>query len=148
MYNAEVLSKFPVIQHFPFGSLFSFAKDPKAVVSSPSLHIASHSCAPSQPEEPPKATAILSANSASPMKAPWTNVRGTPTISSNRLLNPRSTQRPLQTVGPGPSQGMQMTPRHTPGQAGHALNTSAQDRKIHDNNLPTVPSGTKAPWAS
>lgn len=28
MYNAEVLSKFPVVQHFPFGSLFSWEQDP------------------------------------------------------------------------------------------------------------------------
>jgi serine/threonine-protein phosphatase 2A activator len=31
MYNAEVLSKFPVVQHFPFGSLFSWEEDPTAV---------------------------------------------------------------------------------------------------------------------
>ncbi|KAF7513191.1 hypothetical protein GJ744_010587 [Endocarpon pusillum] len=30
MYNAEVLSKFPVVQHFPFGSLFRWEKDPDA----------------------------------------------------------------------------------------------------------------------
>lgn len=30
MYNAEVLSKFPVVQHFPLGSLFSFEQDPDA----------------------------------------------------------------------------------------------------------------------
>ena len=31
MFNAEVLSKFPVVQHFPFGSMFSWEADPDAL---------------------------------------------------------------------------------------------------------------------
>lgn len=38
MYNAEVLSKFPVVQHFPFGSLFSFERDPNAPRPQASIH--------------------------------------------------------------------------------------------------------------
>ena len=38
MYNAEVLSKFPVVQHFPFGSLFKWEKDPEAKASPPTTH--------------------------------------------------------------------------------------------------------------
>ncbi|KAH0833630.1 Serine/threonine-protein phosphatase 2A activator 1 [Fonsecaea pedrosoi] len=41
MYNAEVLSKFPVVQHFPFGSLFKWEKDPEAKPPPPSTHAAS-----------------------------------------------------------------------------------------------------------
>ncbi|KAM0803680.1 hypothetical protein BDR22DRAFT_839591 [Usnea florida] len=40
MYNAEVLSKFPVVQHFRFGSLFSFDPDPDATPPPTSVHAA------------------------------------------------------------------------------------------------------------
>ena len=38
MYMAEVLSKFPVVQHFYFGSLFSWEVDPHAATPAASVH--------------------------------------------------------------------------------------------------------------
>ncbi|KAL8946142.1 MAG: hypothetical protein Q9183_007945, partial [Haloplaca sp. 2 TL-2023] len=38
MYMAEVLSKFPVVQHLYFGSLFSWDEDPNAVPPPPTAH--------------------------------------------------------------------------------------------------------------
>lgn len=41
MYNAEVLSKFPVVQHFRFGSLFSWEPQPNATPPPTSVHTSS-----------------------------------------------------------------------------------------------------------
>ncbi|KAF2760275.1 serine/threonine-protein phosphatase 2A activator 1 [Pseudovirgaria hyperparasitica] len=38
MYNAEVLSKFPVVQHFPFGSIYEWQRDPEAVTAQQTAH--------------------------------------------------------------------------------------------------------------
>ena len=95
MYNVEVLSKFPVVQHFPFGSLFRWEQDPAAATISASIHTESQPQAvtasgPSVPSNfnaqetsrapwnaqtkfPPPATA--SSLSQVPTRAPWATAR-------------------------------------------------------------------------
>ncbi|KAJ5093568.1 Serine/threonine-protein phosphatase 2A activator 1 [Penicillium angulare] len=70
MYNAEVLSKFPVVQHFPFGSLFSWDRDPNAIAPPTTVHATSGPQArPVVPDGGFSATARPSIDAGT--KAPW-----------------------------------------------------------------------------
>ncbi|KAG5926009.1 peptidylprolyl isomerase [Claviceps africana] len=86
MYNAEVLSKFPVVQHFPFGSLFSWDTDPSAPVPTQSVYMTNQPIA-----------AAAHAASATGTAAPWAQAARTPLFAGSSV--------PYSRVPPEPSTG-------------------------------------------
>jgi serine/threonine-protein phosphatase 2A activator len=73
MYNAEVLSKFPVVQHFPFGSIFRWEKDPEAPTTETTVHTSNQPR--SDQRSPPQTTfaqpPLPSAGAVGVTRAPW-----------------------------------------------------------------------------
>lgn len=138
MYNAEVLSKFPVVQHFPFGSLFSWERDSNTVPPPTSAHMASgpqsrpKEAAPPTRQAPdvgtkaPWATAPRPAPAAEATVAPWAaKAEGTPGMAAPGSSRVPSVIQDTSRLPPGPmaptkARGAEASPvRPVPGDSGN-----------------------------
>lgn len=75
MYIAEVLSKFPVVQHFPFGSMLSWERDPNAIAPVATTHVANQPSKSSSTHDQGNAPSPVSRNGNATVTtaAPWAN---------------------------------------------------------------------------
>ncbi|KAJ8063388.1 hypothetical protein OCU04_008609 [Sclerotinia nivalis] len=145
MYNAEVLSKFPVVQHFPFGSLFSWDQDPHAVSTPQTVHTANQptgsGVTPTSRPAPQEGTRAPWANTPQtqgmqPTAAPWANTTAGAMPSTRRNLPPTSSTTFTRST---PSSGPIFTTRQAwPNNNAPATSTNPS----HPDNGPT-----RAPWA-
>ncbi|XP_014554910.1 hypothetical protein COCVIDRAFT_103738 [Bipolaris victoriae FI3] len=130
MYNAEVLSKFPVVQHFPFGSLFSFSPDPNARKIQATVHTASQ----------PKASASATPRPQPPLRDPLADTTAMPSTArpGGAVGTAAPWARAPAAAGPGVPSGV-----NQPTKAPWASRTPAPP----PTTMPEAGVGTAAPWA-
>lgn len=142
MFNAEVLSKFPVVQHFPFGSLFSWDADPDAAAPQQTVHMAN------QPLAAAATAAATQKQQPGGTAAPWAQATRMPAPPGPGIPYSRGPERETQRPGP---------PTIGSGQGSSRAGPAAlpDDLVPLESVRPTGPRGTagaqisvtKAPWA-
>lgn len=133
MYNAEVLSKFPVVQHFRFGSLFSWDRDPKAIPPPPSAHTSSqpvHKLSTTAPA--PSASTPYAVSSSAKSNPPREQLPGIVSTPAPWASKPTNNTTPVD-ARRNPVPNRERKPRET-----------VEDAKT-SHGMPPPP--TKAPWA-
>ncbi|ERT00332.1 hypothetical protein HMPREF1624_03703 [Sporothrix schenckii ATCC 58251] len=153
MFNAEVLSKFPVVQHFVFGSLFSWDEDAAAAAPVPTVHMTNHPLATAAVAESLRTPATAPTTSAGPTGgaapvatgAPWAQATRMPGAVPGSLPGPgipysrvpAGTARPGVARSTGPVTATRVPPPPTAfPRPGAESSAAGQDAVV-----------TKAPWA-
>jgi serine/threonine-protein phosphatase 2A activator len=132
MYNAEVLSKFPVVQHFPFGALFAWEKDPSAKLIQASVHTSSQ----------PKSSTIPSSTSST---SAYSSPRPQPQLRNPMAENPASRAPPQ----PQSQTREFSTATMSAATAAPWARSGPTTRPVAGPNVPSGPDQpTRAPWAS
>lgn len=153
MYNAEVLSKFPVVQHFYFGSLFSWDRDPEAKDVPTTVHVANqpHTTGISvtgdtagAPMARPAGMTAAAPNTGMPMTtAPWAT--GASNADMPMTTAPWATGAPSQSMPATTAPWARPDPR-TGGAGPDQASTRAPWAQGGANAKPQQPP-TRGPWA-
>jgi serine/threonine-protein phosphatase 2A activator len=161
MFNAEVLSKFPVIQHFPFGSLFAWTPDPEAINQAQSVHLANQPASNTTTTLFPPASTAADAPTLPPAvgtAAPWARATSMPAPTGPGI--PYSKAPWAAAPGPGTARPTP-APRRGQGHVKARMEARTEDMRERglyparrdENEAPSCPakgqavSLTKAPWA-
>lgn len=142
MYNAEVLSKFPVVQHFPFGSLLSWEKDPNAPPPPSTVH------ATSGPQARPAEGTLAQAPGTSTdygARAPWASQSTGPIGATAAPWAASRGPASVPAAGTGPI--LPDTSRMPPGPMAPTRAPWARDQPPANSRDNPGDMPTRAPWA-
>ncbi|KAI9869238.1 MAG: Serine/threonine-protein phosphatase 2A activator 1 [Trichoglossum hirsutum] len=144
MYDAEVLSKFPVVQHFPFGSLFSWDRDPDVKPPPPSTHTSSQPTRSTSAATYQETHRPVRREAQEEMKAPWAVTAHLPTLAPQTAApwaNMPSAEMPTATT----SRARAM---ESPRGSGEVPLRTPRVNRGPPTGPPVAAGGMQAPWVT